>query len=109
MRDRRREFAEGLRAVLSRQGAGFQLEYECHSPEARRWFVARVTPAGDGPHRAVIAHENITHRVLAEEALVAERSRLRTVLDTIPDLVWVKDPEGLDLAGNAAFSDEWCQ
>jgi PAS domain S-box-containing protein len=98
------ELAEGLRAVLSRQVEGFKLEYACHSPESRRWFVARVTPAGDGLHRAVIAHENITDRVAAEEALVAERSRLRTVLDTIPDLVWVKDPEGVYLACNAAFS-----
>ncbi len=98
------ELAEGLRAVLSQQVEGFELEYDCHSPEVRRWFVARVTPGGDGPHRAVIAHENITHRVLAEEALVAERSRLRTVLDTIPDLVWVKDPEGVFLACNAAFA-----
>ncbi|MBP9146949.1 MAG: PAS domain S-box protein [Thermoanaerobaculia bacterium] len=98
------EFAEGLRAVLARQSPGFALEYECHSPEVRRWFVARVTPAGQGPLRAVIAHENITHRVLAEEALVAERSRLRTVLDTIPDLVWMKDPAGVFLACNDAFA-----
>ena len=88
----------------SRQSEGFALEYACHSPEARRWFVACVTPSRDGPHHVVIAHDDITHRILAEEALIAERSRLRTVLDTIPDLVWVKDPEGVFLSCNTAFA-----
>lgn len=48
--------------------------------------------------------QDISERFAAEEALVAERSRLRTLLDTIPDLLWVKDPEGVYLACNAAFA-----
>ncbi|MBN1615493.1 MAG: PAS domain S-box protein, partial [Deltaproteobacteria bacterium] len=47
----------------------FELEYPCHSPEEKRWFVGRVTPTqGDGPGRVVIAHENITERKQATEA-----------------------------------------
>ena len=42
----------------------------CHSPEEQRWFIARVTRfPGDGPIRIVVAHENITARKLAEQAL----------------------------------------
>src|SRR5918994_4667409 len=63
-------FAEGVRLVLSNQREEFTLEYPCHSPTEQRWFIGRVTrfPA-DGHPRAVIAHENITERKQAEEAL----------------------------------------
>jgi PAS domain S-box-containing protein len=39
----------------------------------------------------------------AQEEAAAERTRLRTVLNTIPDLVWLKDREGRYLACNHAF------
>ncbi|HEY6751465.1 MAG TPA: PAS domain S-box protein [Rubrobacteraceae bacterium] len=63
-------FAEGIRSVLSDQREEFALEYPCHAPAEQRWFIGRVTrfPA-DGRPRAVIAHENITERKQAEEAL----------------------------------------
>ncbi|MCP4579453.1 MAG: PAS domain S-box protein [Deltaproteobacteria bacterium] len=38
-----------------------------------------------------------------EEALSFSRTRLKTVLKTIPDLVWLKDPEGVYLACNSKF------
>ena len=37
------------------------------------------------------------------QALDDERSRLATLLATIPDLVWLKDPQGIYLACNPAF------
>ena len=35
--------------------------------------------------------------------LEAERIRLRTLVNTIPDLIWLKDPEGVYLACNPMF------
>jgi len=63
-------FAEGIRSVLSGRREEFALEYPCHSPTEQRWFVGRVTrfPSGS-PARAVVAHENVTERKQAEEAL----------------------------------------
>ena len=63
-------FAEGIRSVLSDRREEFALEYPCHSPTEQRWFVGRVTrfPSGS-PTRAVVAHENVTERKRAEEAL----------------------------------------
>ncbi len=63
-------FAEGIRSVLSGRREEFALEYPCHSPTEQRWFVGRVTrfPSGS-PTRAVVAHENVTPRKRAEEAL----------------------------------------
>jgi two-component system NtrC family sensor kinase len=46
---------------------------------------------------------DITERKRIEEALGVERARLRTLINTIPDLVWLKDPQGVYLAGNPAF------
>jgi PAS domain S-box-containing protein len=63
-------FAEGIRSVLSGRREEFALEYPCHSRTEQRWFVGRVTrfPSGS-PTRAVVAHENVTPRKRAEEAL----------------------------------------
>ena len=62
--------AGGIRAVLQRQRDEFRIEYTAHSPTERRWFSARVTRfPGDSPVRAVVAHDNITPRMLAEEAM----------------------------------------
>ena len=37
------------------------------------------------------------------QQLANERSRLRTLIQTIPDLVWLKDPEGVYLTCNPTF------
>jgi PAS domain S-box-containing protein len=63
-------FATGIRSVIAGECAFFSLEYPCHSPAMKRWFTGSVTPLVNGPRGwVVIAHENITQRKLAEEAL----------------------------------------
>jgi two-component system, NtrC family, sensor kinase len=60
-----RSFAEGLRSVLSGMEERFAMEYPCHSPTQRRWFVGRVGRLGDGDTLlALVAHENVTGRGL---------------------------------------------
>jgi PAS domain S-box-containing protein len=49
-----------------------------------------------------IGHE-IGERKRTELAIAAERGQLRTLLQTIPDLVWLKSPDGVYLACNPAF------
>jgi hypothetical protein len=54
-------FGEGLRSVLSGREERFAMEYPCHSPTERRWFVGRVERFGDGDSpMALVAHENVT-------------------------------------------------
>ena len=63
-------FATGVRSVVRRQRDEFRMEYAAHSPSERRWFVARVTRfPGNDRVRVVVAHDNITPRMLAEEAM----------------------------------------
>ncbi|MFZ2448432.1 MAG: response regulator [Syntrophobacteraceae bacterium] len=47
--------------------------------------------------------EGDIRRESAQEELAAERVRLRTLISTIPDLVWLKDAQGVYLVGNPAF------
>jgi hypothetical protein len=54
-------FGEGLRSVLCSREEGFAMEYPCHSPTERRWFVGRVERFADGDSpMALVAHENVT-------------------------------------------------
>jgi signal transduction histidine kinase len=72
-------FAAGIREVLGGRKERFELEYPCHSPTERRWFVGRVSRLPEaGPPRAVVAHEDITARRRHEE----ERTRRRLVQAT---------------------------
>jgi excisionase family DNA binding protein len=63
-------FAEGLRSVLLNGREEFTLEYPCHSPDERRWFVGRVRCfSANGTPLAMVAHESVTDRKLLEERL----------------------------------------
>ncbi|MCS6828908.1 MAG: response regulator [Caldilinea sp.] len=74
-------FAASLRAVLAGEMESAEHMYACHSPEERRWFLGRITRfPGEGPLRAIVAHENITQRVLAEQALQESERRLQKSL-----------------------------
>ena len=56
-----RAFGEGLRSVLASREERFAMEYPCHSPTERRWFVGRVERFADGDLRmALVAHEKVT-------------------------------------------------
>ncbi len=96
-------FAAGIREVLSGRRESFEMEYPCHSPTQRRWFIGRVTRFSDaGSPRAVVAHENITERKLAEEALRDQKVLLETILGQAADAIVVCDDKGKFTFANAA-------
>jgi signal transduction histidine kinase/CheY-like chemotaxis protein len=78
---------KGIQSVLDGRLSIFSLEYPCHSPEERRWFSLIVTPLGPDNRGVVITHTNISHRVLAEEALIKAHEELeQRVLERTADL-----------------------
>ena len=108
-----RRALEGLVDVLDGEREAFTLEYPCHSPDERRWFLMRVSRfSGEGGPRLVVAHSDITERKLAElEAarraadVRQERRHLEHLLARINGLL--EDiTHGLVAAGTRAEVDE---
>src|SRR5215218_8306431 len=99
-------FAQGIRSVLSGEREIFELEYPCHSPSERRWYIGRVTQfAGGSPPRAVVAHENITERKLAEERLHESERQLRALFENTLDAILIASDTGEYVGANEAACD----
>ncbi|CAM3240042.1 histidine kinase [Deinococcus saxicola] len=72
-----RATAQGIRAVMAGEQQVYELEYPCHTPTEQRYYVARVTRfSQDGAHYALVAHEDITRRKLAELEVTALNASL---------------------------------
>ena len=91
--------AQGLSGDL------YQAEYRLRHGDGRWiWIEARgrvVTRDRSGaPLLTVGTMSEAGERRRARQALEDERIRLRTLVHTIPDLVWLKDPDGVYLDAN---------
>ncbi len=105
--DQRAAMARYARKVLE-TGEAFDREYQIQRPDGSlRWVhgMGTVDFASDGtPLRLFGVIQDITDRKRAESAVQLSELKLRAVLDSIPDLVWLKDASGAYLTCNAQFS-----
>src|SRR5262249_23479796 len=67
---------------------------------ASRWALQR--DAGGGPLAILEINHDITERKRIEEALARERNLLRTLMDNLPDHVFVKDTQSRFVTANVA-------
>jgi len=68
------EIYTGIRAVISGKLHEFVREYPCHSPDTQRWFLCCVNSFTFSRRKyAVISHEDITDRVIAENELLVAK------------------------------------
>ena len=77
----------GLQAMLEGKQARFTTEYCCSTPESDLWFIMQATPLPEGAG-IVIAHEDVTVRKQAEQALRAAEVKYRTLVEHIPAIVY---------------------
>ncbi|GAB6042961.1 ATP-binding protein [Endothiovibrio diazotrophicus] len=89
---------------LSGRGTRFESRYE---PMARHFDISVFSP---GPNQFATIFTDITERRDTEESLrhalgdlERERGFLKSLIRTVPDLVWLKDGEGRYLACNSEF------
>lgn len=61
------QLIEGIQSVIDGTQAESKLQYASHTPEAKRWFLVWTTPMAGEAGGAVVAHVNITARMLAQE------------------------------------------
>lgn len=94
-------FHAGITAVLHGALPVFTKEYSCHSHHTERWFVCRINPfILNGAQYAVIAHENITERILKD----VELRKLSFAVKQNPVSIVITDTHGVIEFVNPAFS-----
>ena len=73
-----RRAAEGLETLVDGERETFTMEYPCHSPERKQWFLmwAKRFTVGDAV-RVSVVHLDITERKLAEMAAEETAAELR--------------------------------
>ncbi|MBI3210419.1 MAG: response regulator [Candidatus Solibacter usitatus] len=97
-----------LRVHMDGHCQGYEAEFRMQAKDGGwRWIRARgrvVARSEDGfPLRVAGTHLDITPYKLAEQALHREQVLLRTLIDSLPDLIYVKDTEGRFVVINEAL------
>ncbi len=83
----------------------------CTDKTGKTYYLLTMKAPLRDSHGSVIGllgiHQDITERRLAEERLEQERNLLRTLIDHIPDVVYVKDKDSRFIVCNKALAEFW--
>jgi PAS domain S-box-containing protein len=78
----------GIREVIDGRRDIFKLEYPCHSPDQRQWFLMRAASLSEHEEgQVVVAHIDITQRKLAELRAREQRHELQRIISRVNGLV----------------------
>ncbi len=87
--------AKGIRDVMGLRVNEFYMEYPCHSPTQRRWYIVRVSRfTWYGNIRLIIAHQNVTELKETQIQLSESRAYTQAVLDNVVDGIVTVDKSG---------------
>ncbi|QFU81397.1 bacterio-opsin activator domain-containing protein [Natronorubrum aibiense] len=79
-----RRAIDGLEAIIDGEQETFSMEYPCHTPDRKQWFLMRANRfTVDGDVRISVAHLEITDRKLAELAVEETTAELREEHQTL--------------------------
>ncbi|HWQ67389.1 MAG TPA: PAS domain S-box protein [Methanospirillum sp.] len=99
---------EKIMDCIHKKDRGYTVEFRMQTKSGGWcWILSRGKIVGwdtDGnPDRMVGTHTDITTLKQAQEHLKESEGRLQTLIHAIPDLVWLKDRDGVYLACNTMF------
>lgn len=87
--------AQGIRDIIQGNTTDFELEYPCHSPTVRRWFVVRVSHFyWEDELRIIVAHQNVSELKNTQIELRESQKRIQAVLDNIANAVFTVSSVG---------------
>jgi len=72
-------------AIIEGRSPGLSFDYPCHSPTEQRWFKVDITPLSGGEPGAVVAHTNITARMLVDQTLIQAREAAEQALHSLEE------------------------
>lgn len=97
------EAVNGIRELVAGTKDVYEMEYPCHSADEQRWFTMRATTFyWQGENYIVVAHENITGRKRAEEAMRESVRELQSVFDATLTALLIIDDNGIYIDANPA-------
>lgn len=95
--------ADGIRDIIAGHTEAFQLEYPCHSPTERRWFVVRVSSfRWESDLRVIVVHQNVSELKNTQIELAESKKRIEAVVDNIANAVFTVAPNGIIQTSNPA-------
>ena len=101
--DDRQRVETAMQRVFTEGSA--HIEADFHTKDGRTLpyhLTGQFSTIGDQPYLLGVGID-ISEQRLAQQALENERAHLSTLVNTIPDLIWLKDVEGRYLSCNPAF------
>jgi PAS domain S-box-containing protein len=96
--------AKGIRDIINGNIEEFQLEYPCHSPTQKRWFVVRISRFQWYEHRRVIvAHQNISELKRVQIELSESKRRTEAIIDNVNNgIITLNSDACIETANHAA-------
>lgn len=74
--------AESLKEIISSERDNFSIEYPCHSPSEKRWFILNAQRLGPEEPKIMVMHYDITERKMAEKEMQLTNNKLKLMGST---------------------------
>ena len=92
-------FSKDLQIILETRET-MQLEYSLPISGQTIWFAATISPIDE--ETVLWVARDITEYKQAEDKLAQDRTLLRTLIDNLPDRIYIKDTQGRKIISNIA-------